>query len=112
MVGLEVGPLESGRPVFYFVCGLVGLFCVIALGFGPLLFVLLGAALAFYAFRRRFQSWWGLPAAACGAALILAVVLGWRWRSVLETCVGAFLLVLGARFALRVADGRSEPLRR
>jgi hypothetical protein len=112
MVGLEAGPLESGRPVFYFVCGLVGLFCVIALGYGPLLFVLIGAALAVYAFRRRFDSWWGLPTAASGAALIMAVALGWRWRTVVESFVAAFLLVFGARYALRVADRRSEPVRR
>jgi hypothetical protein len=94
--------------VFYFVCALVGLFCVIALGFGPLFFVLGGAALAVLAFRRRFQRWWGLPLAAAGAALVLSVALGWKWRHVVEAFGAAFVLVAVARFAGR-AVGRRGP---
>jgi hypothetical protein len=98
--------------VFYFLCALIGFFCVIALGFGPLFFVLVGALLAVLAFRRRFRRWWGLPLAAAGAALVMSVALGWRWRPVVEAVVGAFLLLTAARVAGRTLDRRAESARR
>jgi hypothetical protein len=93
--------------VFYVVCAVVGLFCVIALGFGPLFFVLVGAALAILSFRRRFRRWWGLPLAAAGASLVMSVTLGWRWQSVLEVFAGTFGLVAMARVAGRALDRRA-----
>ncbi len=98
--------------MFYFLCGLVGLFCVIALGYGPLFFVLLGAALAVVAFRRRLRSWWGLPLSASGIGLVMAVALGWGWHQVLEAFGLAFVLVALARVIGRTADRRSEATRR
>ena len=98
--------------MFYVVCAVVGLFCVIALGFGPLFFVLLGAALAVLAFRRRLRRWWGLPLAAAGLSLVMSAALGWRWRSVVEVFFGTFALVAVVRVAGRTLDRRSELLRR
>jgi hypothetical protein len=98
--------------VFYVVCALVGLFCVVALGFGPLFFVLVGVALAVLAFRQRLHRWWGLPVAAAGVGLVLAVALGWGWKRVVEALVGTFLLVAAARVAGRALDRRSEGSRR
>ena len=112
MVGAGAAPLQSADPVFYFLCAFVGLFCVIALGYGPLLFVLLGGALAVVGFRRRLRHWWGLPAAGAGVGLVMSVALGWRWHHVVEAVVGAFLLVGVARVAGRAVDRRSAVLRR
>jgi lysylphosphatidylglycerol synthetase-like protein (DUF2156 family) len=112
MVGLGVHPLEFATQVFYFLCALIGLFCVIALGFGPLFFVLVGAVLAVLAFRQRFRRWWGLPLAAAGLGLVLSVALGWPWRHVVLAFVVSFVLLTVARIAGRAADRRSEPLRR
>ena len=98
--------------MFYFLCALVGLFCVIALGFGPLFFVLAGAALAVVAFRRRFDRWWGLPLAAAGAGLVMSVALGFGWRNVVAVFAGAFGLAVAARAAGRAMDRRSESARR
>jgi hypothetical protein len=89
--------------VFYFLCALLGLFCVVALGFGPAFFVLIGVWMAVMGFRARFQRWWGLPAAAAGLGLVMSVALGWTWKPVVETVAGAFLLVLAARVATRLA---------
>jgi hypothetical protein len=98
--------------VFYVVCALLGLFCVVALGFGPLFFVLAGVALAAVAFRRRFRNWWGLPMAAGGAALALAVGLGWRWRSVVEAVLVTALVAALVKLAARLAERRRAPARR
>jgi hypothetical protein len=112
MVGVEGGPLELWVLVFYFVCALVGLFCVVALGYGPLFFVLLGAGLAILAFRQRRRSWWGLPLAASGIALVMAVGLGWRWRPVVEAVVIATGVVALVKIAGRLMDRRREVARR
>jgi hypothetical protein len=98
--------------VFYIVCGLVALFCVVALGFGPLLFAVVGAGLAVLAFRQRLQIWWGLPLAAGGAALVMGVVLGWRWKAVVEAVVLAMAVVGAAKIAGRIADRRRQTARR
>jgi hypothetical protein len=98
--------------VFYVVCAVVGLFCVIALGFGPLFFVLVGAALAVLAFRRRLRRWWGLPLAAAGVSLVLSAALGRRWQSVVEVFVGTFGLVAAVRVAGRTLSRHSELPRR
>jgi hypothetical protein len=98
--------------VFYFVCAVVGLFCVIALGFGPLFFILLGAAAAVIAFRHRLGNWWGLPLAAGGAALAIAVALGWRWKPVVEAVVVVVLVVAAVKIAGRMIDRRGEVVRR
>jgi hypothetical protein len=99
-------------PVFYFVCGLIGLFCVVALGFGPLFFALVGLALAVLAFRQRFRTWWGLPLAAGGAALVTGVALGWGWKSVVLGMVVAIAVVGAAKVAGRLADRRRLAARR
>jgi hypothetical protein len=88
--------------VFYFVCAAVGLFCLVALGFGPAVFVVIGVSLAVIGFRARFRRWWGLPAAAAGLALVITVAVGLGWKLVVETVVAAFVLVLGARVATRL----------
>ncbi len=93
--------------MFYFVCLIVGLFCVIALGLGPLFFVLVGAAVAVLAFRRRLDRWWGLSCAAGGLALVLGVAIGWSARRVVEACIGTFLVVAAARFAGRMISRRA-----
>jgi hypothetical protein len=98
--------------VFYFFCALVGLFCVIALGLGPVFFILLGAALAVLAFRQRLRKWWALPLAAGGVALALAVAVGWRWRAVVEAVVISVVLVALAKVAARIVDRRREVERR
>jgi hypothetical protein len=98
--------------VFYFVCGLVGLFCVVALGYGPLFFALVGVALAVLGFRQRFRAWWGLPLAAGGAALVLGVGLGWRWKPVVEVVLVAVAVTGVAKIAGRVADRRRLVARR
>jgi lysylphosphatidylglycerol synthetase-like protein (DUF2156 family) len=98
--------------VFYFLCGLIGLFCVVALGYGPLFFVLLGVALAIVAFRRRLRNWWGLPLSASGLVLVLAVALGWGWQQVVGAFALAFVVVALARVIGRTADRRSEAVRR
>ncbi len=98
--------------MFYFVCGLVGLFCVVALGFGPLFFALIGVVLAVLAFRQRFRTWWGLPLAAGGIALVMGVALGWGWKSVVEGVVVAIALVGAAKVVGRVADRRRLAARR
>jgi hypothetical protein len=72
--------------------------------------VLGGAALAVLAFRKRFQRWWGLPLAGAGAALVLSVALGWKWRHVVEAFGAAFVLVAVARLAGRAVGRRgSQP---
>jgi hypothetical protein len=98
--------------VFYVVCAIVGLFCVVALGYGPLFFVLVGAALAVLAFRQRFRTWWGLPLAAAGAGLVMAVALGWRWRSVVEAVIVSIGVTAVAKVAGRIVDRRREVARR
>jgi hypothetical protein len=98
--------------VFYFLCGLVGLFCVIALGFGPAFFALVGIALAVLAFRQRFTTWWGLPLAAGGATLVMGVALGWRARVVVEVVLLAIAAAAAAKIAGRVADRRRQSVRR
>jgi hypothetical protein len=100
------------NPVFYFVCGLVGLFCVIALGFGPLFFALVGGVLGVLGFRQRFHTGWGLPLAAGGVALVMGVVLGWGWKSVLEAVVLAIVVTGVAKIAGRMADRRRLTSRR
>jgi hypothetical protein len=98
--------------VFYVVCAIVGLFCVVALGFGPLFFVLVGAVLAVLAFRQRFRTWWGLPLAAGAAGLVMAVALGWRWRSVVEAVIISIAVTAVAKVAGRMVDRRREAARR
>jgi hypothetical protein len=98
--------------VFYVVCAIVGLFCVVALGLGPLFFVLVGAALAVLAFRQRFHTWWGLPLAAGATALVMAVALGWRWRSVVEAVIISIAVTAAAKIAGRLVDQRREGARR
>jgi hypothetical protein len=98
--------------VFYVVCAFVGLFCVVALGYGPLFFVLVGAALAVLAFRQRFRTWWGLPLAAGGAALVMAVALGWRWRSVVAAVIVSIAVTAAAKVAGKMVDRRREVARR
>ena len=98
--------------MFYVVCAIVGLFCVVALGFGPLFFALVGAALAVLAFRQRFHTWWGLPLAAGGAALVMAVALGWRWRSVVEAVIISIAITAVAKVAGRIVDRRREVAKR
>jgi hypothetical protein len=98
--------------VFYVVCGLVALFCVVALGFGPLFFALVGVILAVLAFRQRFRTWWGLPLAAGGVALFMAVALGWRARAVVEAVVLAIAVTALAKFAGRIADRRRQMVQR
>jgi hypothetical protein len=98
--------------VFYVACAIVGLFCVVALGYGPLFFVLVGAALAVLAFRQRFRSWWGLPLAAGGAALVMAVALGWRWRSVVEAVLVSIAVMAVAKVAGRMVDRRRDVAQR
>lgn len=93
--------------VFYFVCALIGLFCVIALGYGPAAFALAGLTLAVLGFRRRRQSWWGLPLAAAGAALVASVGAGCSWRRVVEVLAGAFLLVAAVRMVGRTVGRRA-----
>jgi hypothetical protein len=98
--------------VFYFVCGLVGLFCVIALGFGPLFFALVGVALAVVAFRQRFRNWWGLPLAAAGTVLVIGAAAGWRAKAVVEAMVVAIAVAGAAKMAGRIADRRRQTARR
>jgi hypothetical protein len=98
--------------VFYVVCAFVGLFCVVALGYGPLFFVLVGAALAVLAFRQRFRSWWGLPLATGCVALVMSVALGWRWRSVVEAVIVSIAVTAVAKVAGRMVDRRREVARR
>jgi hypothetical protein len=98
--------------VFYFVCALLGLFCLVALGYGPLFFMAIGIVLAVLGFRHRLRSWWGLPVAAGGAALVLGVALGWRWRPVVETVVIAAGIVAAAKIAARMVDRRRQVARR
>jgi lysylphosphatidylglycerol synthetase-like protein (DUF2156 family) len=94
--------------VFYFVCVIIGLFCVIALGYGPLTFVLVGVALVVLGFRSRLQRWWGLALAAAGLALVASVLAGWSWRRVVAAFLGAFVVVAAARLAGRVLSRRAE----
>jgi hypothetical protein len=98
--------------VFYFVCAVIGLFCVIALGYGPLTFVLAGVALAIVGFRRRLQRWWGLALAAAGVALAASVLAGSPWRRVVAACLLTFVVVAAARTAGRLLTRRTELPRR
>lgn len=93
--------------IFYFLCAFVGLFCLIALGLGPAFFILVGLALAVWAFRQRFRHWWGLPVTAAGLGLLLAVAAGWGWHSVVATVLGGFVLLTAVRIASRSIDRRS-----
>jgi hypothetical protein len=97
-----MAPLELTAPVFYLLCAVVGLFCLVALGFGPAVFVLLGVSLAVIGFRARFRRWWGLPLAAGGLGLVMSVALGWGWQSVVGTVAVAFVVVLAARVGTRL----------
>ena len=98
--------------MFYFICAVIGLFCLIALGFGPLIFVLAGVALAVLGFRSRLRRWWGLPLASAGTAFAAAVMAGWGWRQVVETAVVVFLLIAAARAAGRLITRRTAVARR
>jgi hypothetical protein len=98
--------------IFYFVCAIVGLFCAIALGLGPLLFVMLGVLLAVIGFRERRYRWWGLAGAGAGVGLMLGVLVGWGWKPVaISTAVG-FVVPLVARTVGRAADRRGALGRR
>jgi hypothetical protein len=93
--------------IFYFLCALVGLFCLVALGLGPAFFVILGIGLALWAFRLRFRRWWGLPVAAAGLGLLVSVAAGWGWHAVVATVLGGFVLLAAIRIATRSFDRRS-----
>jgi hypothetical protein len=89
--------------VFYLLCAVIGLFCLVALGFGPAVFALAGVSLTVIGFRSRFRTWWGLPLAAAGLGLVMSVALGWAWEAVVATLVGAFAAILAVRVATRLA---------
>jgi hypothetical protein len=107
MAGGPGGPLHSVARVFYFICVVIGLFCLIALGYGPLTFGLVGMTLAVLAFRSRLRRWWGLPLASAGVAFAASVIAGWGWRPVVETTVATFLVIAAARVAGRAATRRA-----
>jgi hypothetical protein len=90
--------------MFYLLCAIVGLFCAIALGLGPLPFVMLGVLLAVVGFRERRRRWWGLAGAGAGIGLVLGVLVGWGWKLVAISTVVGFLLPLVARTVGRAAD--------
>jgi hypothetical protein len=98
--------------VFYFVCAVIGLFCLIALGFGPLTFVLAGVLLAVVGFRSRLRRWWGLPMASAGVAFAAAVMAGWGWRQVVEAAVVTFLAITAVRVGGRIITRREAVARR
>jgi hypothetical protein len=98
--------------VFYFVCAVIALFCLIALGFGPSVFVLAGASLAVLGFRSRLRRWWGLPMAAAGVALAASVMAGWGWHQVVETTGATFLAIAAVRAAGRLMSRRMKAPRR
>lgn len=93
--------------IFYFLCALVGLFCLVALGLGPAFFIILGIGSAIWAFRQRFRHWWGLSVAAAGVGLLLSVAAGWGWHAVVATVLGGFVLLTAVRIASRQIDRRS-----
>ena len=92
--------------MFYFVCAVIALFCLIALGYGPLIFVLAGASLAVLGFRSRLRRWWGLPLAAAGVALAASVMAGWGWHQVVETTGATFVAIAAVRAAGRLMSRR------
>jgi Kef-type K+ transport system membrane component KefB len=108
---VRVSPAESLRLViFYALSALLALFCVIALGFGPEFFVLVGAALAVWAFRRRRRSWWGLALSAAGAVEAIGAASGLAGHDVVYATVAVFVAVIVLRItALRW--GRAERAR-
>ena len=85
--------------IFYIVCAVVALFCAIALGLGPALFCVLGAAVAVVGFRARRPRWWGLPLAAAGAGEAIGAIAGWRARAVIEVAVVLFMVLVAVRIA-------------
>jgi hypothetical protein len=93
--------------IFYFLCALVGLFCLVALGLGPAFFMILGIVVAVLAFRMRFRRWWGLPLSAAGLGLLLSVAAGWGWHAVVATVLGGFVLLAAVRIGARSLDRRS-----
>lgn len=84
-------------------CAAVALFCLVALGAGPAAFFVIGALVAVGSFRRRRQRWWGLPLAAGGIALALAVLAG---AGIVGSAL-ALLLTVGAVSGLRALTHRS-----
>ncbi len=92
--------------IFYLICGLAGLFCILALGLGPLFFGLVGLLIFAWSFRRRRRRWWGLPVAGAGTGFVLAVGLGWSWHGVVGALAGGFVILAAARVAIRLVDGR------
>jgi hypothetical protein len=83
--------------VLYIVCAVVGLFCILALGLGPLFFTLFGVTAAILAFTQRRRRWWGLPAATAGAAFSLWVLIGWGWKAVVVGTLVAFAVMSAVR---------------
>lgn len=98
--------------IFYLACAVVGLFCAIALGLGPLLFVMLGVLMAVAGFRERRRRWWGLAGAGAGVGLMLGVLAGWGWKAVVGAAVVGFALLFGARTVGRAVDRRAAAARR
>jgi hypothetical protein len=92
--------------IFYLACVIVGLFCAIALGLGPLTFIMLGVLFAVAGFRERRRRWWGLAAVGAGLGLMLAVLVGWGWRQVVISTLVGFAVLLIARAVGRAADRR------
>lgn len=83
----------------YLICAAVAFFCILALGLGPALFVLVGAAIAVSGFRRRRAAWWGLPMAAGGAGLVVGDFAAWGWHAVVLAVAVPFAVVTAMRVA-------------
>jgi 4-hydroxybenzoate polyprenyltransferase len=98
--------------IFYLACLIVGLFCAIALGLGPLFFILAGVFLAITGFRERRRRWWGLAGVGAAIGLILAVAVGWGWKQVVISTIVGFLVLIVARTVGRAADRRGALGRR
>lgn len=85
------------------VCAAIALFCLVALGAGPAAFFLIGVLMAVSSFRHRRRRWWGLPLAAGGLALALAILDG---AGILGSAL-ALLLTIAAVTGLRSLTYRS-----
>ncbi|MGH8919829.1 MAG: hypothetical protein ACRD0H_16110 [Actinomycetes bacterium] len=83
--------------IFYTLSALIALFCLMALGFGPEVFAVAGAALAVWAFRRRRRSWWGLGLSAGGAVVAIGALSGLAGHDVVYSSVAVVVAVIVLR---------------